>query len=1307
MAEASNTFLGGRMNKDLDERIVPQGEYRDAQNILVDISEGSNVGSAQNSLGNTLVGDIATVSGRDTTDARTIGVVTYPAGNKIYYFVAADYFDGIYEHDTEEGTTVRVLQCNKTNETTPSTLNFRKEYLITGVNHIIGPDGNNYLYWTDDYNPPRRVNISRVKADVNGLGGYLIDDDRIPDDINVILEPPMYAPHIELKLIDNDEETNNMEDKFLTFAYQYLYNDNQYSALSPFSGVAFLPKEFEYDYGVGNNKSMLNYFNSVRVSFETGNQFVKAVRLVVRDTKNLNVGIIDTIYKDDLNGFTTTGDSAWITFNNNKILAALNTDQVTRLFDNVPLLAKAQDVVGNRLAYGNYVQFRDIKDCNGDDISLDFRMSIKNPADEPTLTSPQSTWKSNRDYEFALLYSDEYGRLTTALTCDTNSIYVPSQNSIYANQIKMSIYHTAPCWATHYRIAVKESKGESYNIFPIIYYVDGAYRYFLLNDFDVNKVKPGDYITVKNTDIISDSSQNKYKVISVDVKPEGFLSNNNITELEGVYMKIKVNNSNDFPYSNVTAINLISSSYGPMFPSQASTGNVYGDGIVESPIHYGSGDPSAMTLVSNQYLGSWDRRAYIEIYSQTQFRVRDVSNSNWEYYSIVPGSIPITIYGILSFYIQFDTSQLLTVGDMWVVNCRGFVYQGNYYNGGPWLNPVDYWSQKAKLVAITYGLSQTSDTPINTGAVIRIRCVADQHNPNAYTQTQQFISDGDYVNIEEWFNESGAWQQFVNKLPDGTNVGAKSVHFRRLNISYPNTTLAPGPVQQQVASSSISDYLNNPIQMFIWGWGWEDAGSISEEEYLLSYSLEISQISSVPLLETEAKSTDVEIYHELSQTYPIDGSGNHIVAWDYDDFLFFSGGNTLLAQLDKTRPHYFSTGDIIEVTSDNNVNFPSGTYTIASTPDRYSIELDFAFPGSGPVTGGTIILADSDNQDQNGSFTPAIIEINTPDNPNCDYNAWSWGNGLESDRILDDFNATTLDFSPRAIGVVENYKQIRNDASICYSGVYNENTQYNRLNEFNLSLANFKYLDREFASIQKLHARDTDLLVFQENKLSSVLYGKNVLFDSSGGGQIVSIPEVLGTQVAFPGEYGISKNPESFAEWGNQIFFTDAKRGVVLSLAGDKLSEISMYGMRDYFRDLLKDNPTTQKLGAYDPHNHQYILSTNNQRSIPCKLTISRDSLKVPKESADYIFFDINTDSSWTITAVDTGNGTSWVSDYPTEGTGSYSVNGSVSKNVLGSNRSVNLVVTYCDGLTETFTLTQAKGKKGKVIGLVYNSIRK
>ena len=54
MPKIQNSFLRGRMNKDFDERLVPKGEYLEAQNILITQSEDSDVGAIENILGNAL-----------------------------------------------------------------------------------------------------------------------------------------------------------------------------------------------------------------------------------------------------------------------------------------------------------------------------------------------------------------------------------------------------------------------------------------------------------------------------------------------------------------------------------------------------------------------------------------------------------------------------------------------------------------------------------------------------------------------------------------------------------------------------------------------------------------------------------------------------------------------------------------------------------------------------------------------------------------------------------------------------------------------------------------------------------------------------------------------------------------------------------------------------------------------------------------------------------------------------------------------------------------------------------------------------
>ena len=211
------------------------------------------------------------------------------------------------------------------------------------------------------------------------------------------------------------------------------------------------------------------------------------------------------------------------------------------------------------------------------------------------------------------------------------------------------------------------------------------------------------------------------------------------------------------------------------------------------------------------------------------------------------------------------------------------------------------------------------------------------------------------------------------------------------------------------------------------------------------------------------------------------------------------------------------------------------------------------------------------------------------------FNCYVQGNGAESYRYKDAFNSKYLNIDLRpSTTSLEEYKRVRRYADLTYSEVYNENTNLNGLNEFNLYKANFKEdIDKKYGFIQKLYSRDTDLVVFQEDKVSKVLFGKDLLMNADGTSNITSIEDVLGQQITYKGEYGISRNPESFAFNSYNMYFTDAKRGCVIRLGLNGITEISKSGMTNYFREQYRGNINTKKLGAYDPFFDQYVLYDN------------------------------------------------------------------------------------------------------------------
>jgi len=1326
MAKLRNNFVRGVIDSDSDPKLVPNGKIRHALNVDIIHSENGKDGVVKNKKGNTLISDISQVSGVTTiTNAKTIGSVAVPNLGLVYWMVASDQFDAIFEYNKNSGQVSRVLQSSKSTPSTPSQLNFDHNFLITGINYYEG-----FINWVAFNDEPKSIKVERCKS-------YLVDDVRIDLDTRVIFPSPLNPPSITL--IREAGQENNIEYKFVQFAYRFKNIDNQYSAMSPFSSVAFEAKEYEIDYGAGDNKSMVNVFNAVDVHFETGNSFVTDIELLVRDTKSLNVSIVESFNKiaDNLEN----NNVVTYRFSNSKIYSTLQSDQLARLWDNVPLKARAQELIKRRIVYGDYVQFYDISRVDGSKIEMDFNVgfvskSISVPG------APERTFRSNRDYEVGIIYGDSDGRFSTVMTSKNNNTYITPINSVNANSLVVNIFNDPPSFANFYRLVVKQSKKNFYNVFPILYYADGPFRYFLINRSEIDKIAVGEYVIFKADVDGPIASDTRYKILEIESKPANFLSNGS-SQILGVYFKIKTENNSEFnPNALFTFTN---SSFGTNVRNLGFLPLVapvkFRHSVAEKAIHYGIGNPLGMSVVGgNQYNHFEDFRITIEITAGNTFRYTgDVSASSaWVSGIAITGSPQwIGINGTAqAFQIQFNTNYPLEIGDQWKVNCRTTGHlTGNIFGGigipdentqiqlGDWggaaVLPGQNWSET----------SPETDRAIEVGAVIKIRIEQDLLNQTQQAPVQQFPpSPRRYDNIEEWFIESGAYTSFIQYDSNGINVGAKGVTFRRGSF-WENETVqqsngqytTAGQIYQgekQVTSfggnTIITDLgvtpeaLNYPVHMIIQGFGYD-----GNQDNRIKVYFEIQQSDSLPQCETVPLESDTDIFHETSRTYPIE-NGKHKVLWSYEDFTTATGGTNLGQEVPGSNdtsniyPHYFNIGDIVRVES-SNIN---GNYEVIEVPDRYNIVIDLPFPGSGPVTPGSIEVYHPDHQQADqGSITPASIRICDPLSDNSDFNAFSFGNGIESDRILDDFNATSLEYSPRSIIPVPIYEQERKKASLTYSGVFRAESSLNRLNEFNLSNSNFKDLELEYGSIQLIYARNTDLMVFQEDKISRVLYEKNLLSDSIGGGTITSVPQVFGTQISPYGEWGISFNPESFSVWGGAMFCTDSRRNAVLMIQGDSIVDISEENHKSYIRQLFENGLNTQKLGIYTPRTKQYIISSNESSVSPCELSISSESSFFPSNTSSEISqvsdknkatFMIVSNTEWT-TSIVYSSGSDWVDNVPESGNGNQSVYAHVLPNATGLVRTATITITYCEGLTVTHVITQGASEDVEITILIFD----
>ena len=157
MAEIKNNFIKSKMNKDLDERLIPNNEYRDALNVAVSRSEGSDVGSLESVLGNI---QLVTES---NSNEEIIGSLVDESNNLVYYFTT--------DHLTSSKaplTAVCKISVFNAGSQQPTTLvsgsflNFSSLNRMNGISLIEG-----LLFFSDNRNQPRKIDVDIASSNRN------------------------------------------------------------------------------------------------------------------------------------------------------------------------------------------------------------------------------------------------------------------------------------------------------------------------------------------------------------------------------------------------------------------------------------------------------------------------------------------------------------------------------------------------------------------------------------------------------------------------------------------------------------------------------------------------------------------------------------------------------------------------------------------------------------------------------------------------------------------------------------------------------------------------------------------------------------------------------------------------------------------------------------------------------------------------------------------------------------------------------------------------------------------------------------
>jgi len=159
-----HSFTDSKMQKDLDARLVSPSEYRDAVNVSVSRSEGGDVGALENILGNEIFSNF---SAEFTHPAEIIGWAIDQSDDRIFVFVT-DFRDSSDDRISDVASVNSIHKIIYVNTLTGafsvivqgSFLNFSTSSPIYHTSMI-----ENLLFWTDNRNQPRQINVDTAIAD--------------------------------------------------------------------------------------------------------------------------------------------------------------------------------------------------------------------------------------------------------------------------------------------------------------------------------------------------------------------------------------------------------------------------------------------------------------------------------------------------------------------------------------------------------------------------------------------------------------------------------------------------------------------------------------------------------------------------------------------------------------------------------------------------------------------------------------------------------------------------------------------------------------------------------------------------------------------------------------------------------------------------------------------------------------------------------------------------------------------------------------------------------------------------------------
>ena len=1148
---AVNKLTPRYLNKDDDSRLVKSTEMTDALNVRVSFDDDGDGLVIKNAYGNQ---EVTLVGALPAGTNKVIGSTANEQNGAIYYYVWNSNGDhSIYRYSVGANTSTKVYS--------DSVLGFTENGFVKG-DVITSIDGDELLYFNDSFTAPKKINASKaLRGQYPSQFTSGTDEEKLLF-LTVAKQPPLDPPSYNIVNNPNLGE-NRISDKVFQFAYRYVYEDGEVSALSPYSSLTASIAQLRDGF---NTQSAIDFYNQVNVFVKNSIADVEKIQVYAREG---NEGTFYQIKEFDNNG---TANPTTVNFTNSTVGEALSVTDKNKLYDNVPQLADSQEVASGRLMYGGYTE-------GYPNIDIDVEL-VDNYKEGPTIYNVGTSLNTD-----GRTVSLDFSSLPASVSVNSK-VFI----NFFIDTDQLTINGSGGTSFAFTGVGVSYYENDTENNF--------AYDVFTLNavadattngaNFDSSGIQIQEYVDVS-------SGQTRQQIIdAVNAR------------LDAIVYSVALRK----PVDSDSIMN---------FNGAGNTGNLKGVMEFSAFVTHSTGT-TASSVEFRPITAELQVQEYYKSDVRMNIALSDPIIVNLSTYEVSTSSSQLSVgsfflsdlgaetktfksgsshkIGIVYYDDRNRSGGVQELGDIYIKSLNNRTGENDLYGAASVVMRLpDSAPTWAKRWAPVYSGKGNIDSKFIYGVGGAFAPYRTDDASNLFSSPELI-----YVSINTLLGKNNSYKVSAGSLIDYTFEEGDKLRVISYEGGYETAEF------NVVGYKTLINDETNPIL--------DTSSTASIESTTGEFLLieENTEATNFTLSKINSRSSKwfekcvVEVYNKKKQKE--------------DNIYYEVGGSYEVVNGVHSDERINTTLDITVTSSNSGVLFGTSEYKLFKgdnlTVGSNVISIDNTYVASGinyfyatdrsvtPLAVGSYSNTTVNNPEKvidfslgDAYFRPRAIFTTNGQLAASNYRIYLRQTTIV--KYIDDYSVSDFFDSKsssigRPIAYIPDAKTVKRSGSITYSEPYLQEGTFNGLSSFNLSLANFKDLAYEHGSIKGLVSYDERLYFIQENRSGVLAVNRGVITTGSGDNIVSLSKDILQSEQYYVGEYGTS-NPESIANRDGMVYFADVKRGKVLRIDSQGLTIISDVNLSSYFDDkfgIISNYQPSTVVGGMDKDNDEYIVSSDS-----------------------------------------------------------------------------------------------------------------